>query len=119
MTAAFDERLEQQKQEAILRSLADEVASPVVAGRRSRRALSAKQKSQWQRIVDESVKSQVPFWASHKVIAEIWKEDCKYAGIGTGLLGWFLWNWAFPLLLELAKRWIESQRLNESRVSDR
>jgi hypothetical protein len=47
---------------------------------------------------------------SAEMLADLWKKQCKAAGIGTGLLGWFVWNWAFPLLLEVAKLWIESRR---------
>jgi hypothetical protein len=122
MTAAFDERSEQQKQAAILRTLADQVASPVVAGRKSRKALTPKQRREWSGIVDVVSRdaSIGPLTLLEpKTLAGIWRDDCKAIGIGTGLLSWFLWNWAFPLLVELAKRWIESQRLNESRVSDR
>lgn len=118
MTAAFDERSERQKQAAILRSLADQVASPVVAGRKSRKALTAKQKSQWAKITDVVMCHPVPVSTSRGT-AYWWKADCQAVGIGAGLLGWFLWNWAFPLLLELAQRWIESQRSSESRDSDR
>jgi hypothetical protein len=109
MTAAFEERSKQQKQAAILRTLADQVASPVAAGRKSRKALSAKQKGQWQKIVDVVVIHPMRVSTSRGT-ADWWKSDCQAVGIGTGLLGWFLWNWAFPLLLELAQRWIESQR---------
>lgn len=119
MTAAHDSRIEAMKEAAVLRSLADQVASPVVAGRKSRKALSANQRWQWQRITN----SVVAFSGSElstlpaSTIAESWKRECKFAGIGTGLLGWLVWNWAFPLLLELAKLWIESRQ--QGRVSDR
>lgn len=121
MTAAFDERSERQKQAAILRSLADQVASPVVAGRKSRKALSDNQRWQWRRITDHITKisGDDPVFAVADTQARAWKATAKSVGIGAGLFGWLVWNWAFPLLLELAKRWIESQRLNESRVSDR
>jgi len=109
MTAAFDERSERQKQAAILRSLADQVASPVVAGRKSRKGLSVKQRGQWSQIVDVVTKDT---YSNCGEIgrADMWKAQCKAVGIGTGILGWFLWKWAFPLLLELAKLWIESRK---------
>lgn len=119
MTAAFDSRAEALKEAAVLRLLADQVASPVVAGRKSRKALSANQKRQWERITNSVVAfsgtelSTLP----SGTIAEAWKRECKFAGIGAGLFGWFLWNWAFPLLIELAKLWIESRQ--QGRVSDR
>jgi hypothetical protein len=109
MTAASEERSERQKQVAILRSLADQVASPVVAGRKSRKALSANQRWQWSRIVD--VVAQDTYQNCGEIgRADMWKSQCKTAGIGTGLFGWLVWNWAFPLLLELAKLWIESRK---------
>ena len=112
MTAAHEKRSEALKEAAVLRSLADAVASPVVAGRKSRRALTGKQRSQWSRIADRVVTFTHGGMAilTPKYLAEAWQRECKFAGIGTGLLGWFVWNWAFPLLLELAKLWIESRR---------
>jgi len=111
MTAAFDERSERQKQSASFRALADQVASPVAAGRKSRKAMSAKQRGQWNRIV--AAINPAP-GATIRSTAEWWKADCKAAGIGAGIFGWFLWNWAFPLLIELAKLWIESRRNTQS-----
>ncbi len=118
MTAAFDSRAEAMKEAAALRSLADQVASPVVAGRKSRKALTGKQRSQWSQIT-ENVCSYGIKWDQQdpKTLADVWRLECKFAAIGTGLLGWFLWNWAFPLLIELAKLWIESRQ--QGRVSDR
>ena len=119
MTAAHDNRSEVLKEAAILRSLADQVASPVVAGRKSRRGLTPKQRGQWSRITE-----QVVTWPSvaktlpPDMLADLWKKECKAIGIGTGLLGWLLWNWAFPLLLELAKLWIESKRAAD-KISER
>ena len=111
MTAAHDDRSEALKEAAVLRSLADAVASPVVAGRKSRRALTGKQRGQWNAITDQVVTwPAVAQLLSAETLADLWKKQCKTAGIGTGLLGWFVWNWAFPLLLELAKLWIESRR---------
>jgi hypothetical protein len=118
MTAAHDNRSEALKEAAVLRSLAEAVASPVVAGRKSRRALTANQRWQWSRITD-----QVVTWPAvarefgPEVLAKAWKNDCKAVGIGAGLFGWLVWNWAFPLLLELARLWIESR--SQGRVSER
>ena len=109
MTAAHDSRVEALKEAAVLRSLADQVASPVVAGRKSRKALTSKQRSQWQKIVDVVMQHPAPVSTSQGT-ADWWKADCKAVGIGTGLFGWLLWNWAFPLLIELAKLWIESRK---------
>ena len=114
MTAAFNERSERQKQATILRTLADQVASPVVAGRKSRKALSSNQRWQWQRIAaaieDDAMWSFLSTGGNSQNLAYMWKRDCQAVGIGAGLFGWLVWNWAFPLLLELAQRWIESQR---------
>jgi hypothetical protein len=116
MTAVHDSRAEALKEAAVLRSLADAVVSPVVAGRKSRKGLTAKQKSDWSRITEIVLATPVPVSTSQGT-AEWWKADCKAAGIGAGIFGWFLWNWAFPLLIELAKLWIESRQ--QGRVSDR
>jgi hypothetical protein len=117
MTAAHDNRSEALKEAAILRSLADQVASPVVAGRKSRRGLTPKQRGQWSRITEIVLANPVPVSTSRGT-AEWWKADCKAVGIGTGIFGWFLWNWAFPLLIELAKLWIESKRTAD-KISER
>ena len=121
MTAAHDSRAEALKEAAVLRSLADQVASPVVAGRKSRKALTAKQKESWAKFTDCVVMMESCFVVTGKEnperLANTWKDLCKFAGIGTGILGWFLWNWAFPLLIELAKLWIESRQ--QGRVSER
>ena len=118
MTAAHDSRAEAMKEAAVLRSLADQVASPVVAGRKSRKALTSKQRAQWGEIT-ASVCGRGIKWDQKdpKTLADIWRLECRFAGIGTGILGWFLWNWAFPLLIELAKLWIESRQ--QGRVSER
>jgi hypothetical protein len=118
MKAAHDNESEALKEAAVLRSLADAVASPVVAGRKSRMPLTAKKKSQWGQIADR-VSTHGVKWAELKpmTLACAWQRECKFAGIGTGLLGWFLWNWAFPLLFELAKLWIESRKQGQD--SDR
>lgn len=109
MTAAHENRAEAMKEAAVLRSLAEQVASPVVAGRKSRRALTGKQRSEWEKIIDVVLQHPVPVSTSQGT-ADWWKADCKAAGIGAGLFGWFLWNWAFPLLIELAKLWIEARK---------
>lgn len=119
MTAAFDNRAEALKEAAALRSLAEQVASPVVAGRKSRKALTGKQRSEWSAITNEVVTwPAIATKLEAQTLAYLWKKQCQSVGIGAGLFGWFLWNWAFPLLLELAARWIESKR-NADRVSER
>jgi hypothetical protein len=111
MTAAHDNRSEALKEAAVLRSLAGIVVAPVVAGRKSRKPLTGKQRSEWNAITDQVVTwPTVAQLLPAEVLADLWKKQCKTAGIGTGLLGWLLWKWAFPLLLELAKLWIESRR---------
>lgn len=121
MTAAHESRVEALKEAAVLRSLAEQVASPVVAGRKSRKALSANQRWQWtkitNRVVDDSRNYAEWITSDEKQIAESWRKQCKAIGIGAGLFGWLVWNWAFPLLIELAKLWIESR--NQGRISDR
>ena len=111
MTAAHDSRVEALKEVAVLRSLADQVASPVVAGRKSRKGLTGKQRSEWNAITEQVVTwPAVSQLLPANVLADLWKKQCKTAGIGTGIIGWFLWKWAFPLLIELAKLWIESRK---------
>jgi hypothetical protein len=116
MTAAHDDRSEALKEAAVLRSLAEAVASPVVAGRKSRKALTVKQRGQWDAITDQVVTwPAVAQLLPENVLADLWKKQCKTAGIGAGLFGWIVWRWAFPLLLELAKLWIESRKQGQDR----
>lgn len=112
----FDQQSYNAKQAAILRTLAAQVVSPVTAGKRSKKPLTAERKKQWDEIVDNIAPKMSGDMTgmSDWLIAKTWQTDCKFAGIGAGLFGWFLWNWAFPLLLELAKRWIESNPNQES-----
>lgn len=119
MTAAHDGRAEALKEAAILRTLAEQVASPVVAGRKSRKALSEKQRGQWGRMTDKVVSFSHRGMAilTPDTLADVWKRECKSVGIGVGLFGWLVWNWAFPLLIELAKLWIESKRNAEQQGS--
>jgi hypothetical protein len=115
MTAAFDSRVEALKEAAVLRSLADQVASPVVAGRKSRKALTGKQRGQWSQITEQVVTwPAVAQLLPAEMLADLWRKQCRTAGIGAGLFGWIIWNWAFPLLLELAKLWIESRQNNKT-----
>ena len=119
MTAAHNSRIEAQKEAAILRSLAEAVVSPVVAGRKSRKSISPRRKTDWLKITDV-IASTPPVMRllDAEDIAANWRNECKFAGIGSGLLGWIIWNWAFPLLLELAKLWVESLR-NTDKISER
>lgn len=119
MTAAHDNRVDALTEAAVLRSLADQVASPVVAGRKSRKALTGKQRSQWSAITDRVANGTSGEMAllPPDIIAAAWKRQCKFLGIGAGLFGWLLWNWAFPMLLELARLWIESKLT--AKVSER
>ena len=109
MTAAFEQNSEA-KQAAILRSLANIVASPAISGRKGN--LDTKRQKRWQELTESVVLSiaENDLTLSPNRLAEIWKQDAKVRGIGAGLLGWFLWNWALQMLIELAKLWIESRR---------
>lgn len=119
MTAAYDSRIEALKEAAALRSLADQVASPVVAGRKSRKGLTGKQRSQWASITDQIVTwPAVAKELGPTALAKVWKHDCQSVGIGAGLFCWLVWNWAFPLLLELARLWIESRQNNKIDIRD-
>ncbi len=128
MTAAHDSRIEALKEAAHLRSLADAVASPVVAGRKSRKPLTAKEKERWAKITDCVInvhtQSRVAF-EDADCLARTWRSICESGGIGYArlpIVGWLVpipgfWGLMFQLLLELAKLWIESR--NQGRISDR
>ena len=131
MTAAFDERLEQQKQEAILRSLADAVASPVVAGHKSHRQLNELERDDWNRIVNVIVRVPQTTAASlsmfsslgqskevqAKNLARTWQAMARTQKIGYAKwpqVGFVpipgFWMLFFKLLIQLAILYIESQR---------
>ena len=139
MTAAFDERLEQQKQEAILRSLADAVASPVVAGHKSHRQLNELERDDWNRIVNVIVRVPQTTAASLSMfsslgqskevqannLARTWQAMARTQKIGYAkwpLVGFVpipgFWMLFFKLLIQLAMLYIES-RSQQGRVSDR
>ena len=110
MTTTHQQHDEASKQAARLRSLADQVAQPAVAGKGGGKALKAKHRNDWRRITEAILPYQsAHYGAQHR--ADMWKQQCQFMGIGTGLFAnWLFWNWAFPLLLELAKLWIESNK---------
>jgi len=111
MTAAHEQRNESAKLAARLRSLADVVGAPVTAGKSGRQTLKPKQRNEWKRITEVVVKDASGTLASEYGLARRWQADCRATGIGTGwFAGWVFWNWAFPMLIELAKLWIEAQR---------
>lgn len=111
MTAAHQQRDDSAKLAARLRSLADVVGAPVTAGKNGRRTLKPRQRNEWAKITEVVVKDASGTLASQYGLASRWKTDCQLAGIGVGwFASWVFWNWAFPMLLELAKLWIESNR---------
>ncbi len=139
MTAAFDERIEQQKQEAILRSLADAVASPVVAGHKSHRQLNELERDDWNKIVNVIVRVPQTTAASLSMfsslgqskevqannLARTWQAMARTQKIGYAkwpLVGFVpipgFWMLFFKLLIQLAMLYIES-RSQQGRVSDR
>lgn len=124
MTAAFDERLNSAKQAAILRTLAAQVVAPVAAGRKSKKALTPGRKKQWDEIVNRVVACSPDMQVlSENAIANAWKHECQFYGIGhtrpLPLVGWVFaipgfWTFFLPLLIELAKLWIASNRDQET-----
>ena len=119
MTTTHQQRDEASKQAARLRSLADQVVEPTVAGRKYRKALTHEKRKQW------NAASCICCWSNSsatatdsKALAKTWQSECKAVGIGVGWFSWLFWNWAFPLLLELAKLWIESNK-NQEQTGDR
>jgi hypothetical protein len=126
-----DERSERQKQVAILRSLADQVASPVVAGHRSHRQLNDNERRDWKRIVDvvvaipQTTVASLSMFASlgqskeiqAKNLARTWQAMARTQNIGYTkwpIVGFVpipgFWMLFFRLLIQLAILYIESQR---------
>jgi hypothetical protein len=117
MTAAHEQRNESAKLAARLRSLADVVGAPVTAGKNGRQTLKPRQRNEWKRITEvvvefeDTVRLGSLKAMTSKKLAEHWKRYCQSSMIGVGwFASWVFWNWAFPMLIELAKLWIEAQR---------
>lgn len=139
MTAAYDSRIEALKEAAALRSLADQVASPVVAGHKSHRPLNELERDDWNKIVDvivnvpETTASSLNMFASlgqskevqAKNLARTWQAMARTQKIGYAklpLVGFIpipgFWMLFAKLLIQLAIMYIES-RNQQGRVSDR
>ena len=134
MTAAHDSRAEAMKEAAVLRSLAEAVASPVVAGHKSHRPLTDEEKKDWNKIVDVVCDNEASCgyrltlegFDANK-LAEQWKDRAKAKRIGytkpLPIVGFVFpipgfWVLFFKLLIQLAIMYIES-RNQQGRVSDR
>jgi hypothetical protein len=102
MTAAYEQNLESKKRRSRF------VTQAQIVGHK----MSGKRKRQWDVITKQIAESgamvHVLYPAEHTV--QNWKRECQAAGIGTGLLSWFFWNFFLPYLIELAQNWIEAQR---------
>lgn len=122
MTAAFEQH-SRAKDAAVLKSIAEQIASPIVTGNGKRKQMNTRQQKEWRRITDCIVRRAesglLPVSWTKEGVAREWKDACRSAGIGVTVLSWFFWNWVMPYLIELAARWIESKRMAESRVSER
>lgn len=139
MTAAFDSRIEAMKEAAALRSLADQVASPVVAGHKSHRPLSDAEKKDWNKIVDvvvlmpQTTSASLSMFESlgqskevqAKNLARTWQAMARDRKIGYAkwpFVGFLpipgFWVLFFKLLIQLAMMYIES-RNQQGRDSDR
>jgi len=139
MTAAHDSRAEAMKEAAVLRSLADAVASPVVAGHKSHRQLNELERDDWKKIVDvvvlipQTTASSLSMFSSlgqskevqAKNLARTWQAMAKTQKIGYAkwpLVGFVpipgFWMLFFKLLIQLAMLYIES-RSQQGRVSER
>jgi hypothetical protein len=111
MTAAFEHRSESRI--AHLKSLAEEVGQPVVAGANGRRPLKPEHRNVWREVV-EVVSQDADRSAGETdkhTLAWQWRNQCKSAGI---TFGWILGRILFRLLVELASRWIEANRKQET-----
>lgn len=109
MTAAHQQRDEAAKQAARLKSIAEQIGEPTVAGANGRKPLKPKTRLKWKEVVDVVVKDaeRSAGETSAQTVANQWQEQCRAAGL---TFGWLLWRVFFPMLLELAKRWLESNK---------
>jgi len=106
MTAAHEQNIEAKKRRSRF------VTQAQLVGHK----MSGKRKRQWDEIVGVVVTNGghhvLSFFPeeTEEQLVDVWKRQCQFAGIGTGILSWFFWNFFLPYLVELAKNWIESQR---------
>ncbi len=117
MTAAFEQRQEEQKKIARLKSIGEQVGEPLVAGANGRKPLKPEHRAVWKAVVEE-VSRDADRSSREKdkfKLAWQWREQCRSAGI---TFGWILGRILFRLLVELASRWIEAnQEQNGAEVS--
>jgi hypothetical protein len=130
MTAAHDNRSEAPKEAAVLRSLAEAVASPVVAGHKSHRQLNDLERDDWKKIVDvivwtpQTTAASIAMFSSlgqskevqAKNLARTWQAMARTQKIGYAkwpLIGFVpipgFWMLFFRLLIQLAILYIESR----------
>jgi hypothetical protein len=130
MTAAHDNRSEALKEAAVLRSLAEAVAFPVVAGHKSHRQLNELERDDWKKIVDvivwmpQTTAASVSMFSSlgqskevqAKNLARTWQAMARTQKIGYAkwpLIGFVpipgFWMLFFRLLIQLAILYIESR----------
>ena len=110
MTAAYDERLMARRRSTLLDACAA-----------ARGPMNAKRRKQFDRIsaVINGEEHQRFLAATPDVVtmlypdtlAQLWQQECKAAGIGTGVLSWFFWNFFLPVLIKIAKEWLEANRI--------
>ena len=98
------------KQQALLLTLADQLTEPAVAGAVGLPPLKPRQLKDWNRVSKAVATHGETTSPSHHRLACQWKKSCQSVGIGAGWLSFLFWRWVFPLLIELAKRWIEAQQ---------
>jgi hypothetical protein len=108
MTAAFDQR-ESEKQAARLKSLAEQVGQPAVAGANGRKPLKPEHQQTWRECIEVVARDadRASRVTDKHTLAWQWREQCRSAGI---TFGWILGRILFRLLVELASRWIEANR---------
>lgn len=50
-------------------------------------------------------------------LVEKWKRDCESVGIGTGWLAFLFWRFFLPILIQLAKEWLEAEETSQVTIS--
>lgn len=118
MTAAFSQRDEAAKQAARLKCIAEAIAEPAVAGANGRKPLKPKTRLKWREVVDVVVKDaeRSAVESNALAVANQWQEQCRAAGL---TFGWLIWRVFFPMLLELANRWLELNKNQQESDSGR
>lgn len=124
MTAAHEQRISERRR-LRLQSLCTEF------GKRKKLRDNPKRQQQWDEITkavqtvgtsflaEDCMESSVRINGLHETaetMADDWRDDCRAVGIGVGFWSFLFWRFFLPLLIQLAKEWLQEDQVDESTV---